>query len=135
MKNGHFAYCVDAYLQIKHEFSDMHLMISKELQNSPFWRSNDAVIEFIFFCLQVMHVSVMLWYSNKGLMICELLEGGSSRPALSFIFVISVLYSLSSQILPSLESATLLMPSLSRICNALNAFSLIYVFRDIPFYS
>ena len=37
----------------------------------------------------------------------------------------SVLYSPSSQILPSLESATLLMLSLSRICNALNAFSLL----------
>ena len=64
-----------------------------------------------------------------------MLAGGSSRSALSFIFIISVLYSLSSQILPSLESATLLMPSLSRICNALNAFSLFYFFQNIPFYS
>ena len=64
-----------------------------------------------------------------------MLEGGSSRPALSLIFIICVLYSLSSQILLSLESATLLMPSLSRICNALNAFSLFYFSQDIPFHS
>ena len=37
----------------------------------------------------------------------DLLDGGSSRPALSFIIIISVLNSISSQILLSLESATL----------------------------
>ena len=40
------------------------------------------------------------------------LEGGSSKPPLSFIFIISRLYSL------------ILDSSLSRICNSLNAFSL-----------
>ena len=65
----------------------------------------------------------------------DVLEGGSSRPALSFIFIIFVLYSLSSQILLYLEYTTLLMHSLSRISNALNAFSLFYFSQDIPFHS